>query len=457
MQTSSPAPPPIRTYPGPPVLGHLRAMQHDPIGLFGQVHDAARAQAEDLLRLRVGPQTIYYVASASLADAVLSQVAIFRQTDQGHKFIGPLIGQGLVMSEAPDHRPRRQVVAPTFRHERLQDYATVMVRWATACQASWRTGSRVDIAQAMTHMTWGIVAEALFGTTLDALATEHVRHALQGVLEHIAWQISHPLAWPAGVPTPRNRRYQANLTFLRTTVDRVIQDQQPPPPTLETAARHDLITLLLAAGLSPAQLRDEAMTFLLAGHETTATALTWAFYYLAQQPDIAERVTAEVALLAGQPPTYADLARLPYTIQVFKEVLRLYPPVPLIAKQTHRPATLGPYTLPAGALVMIVPYWMHRDARYWPQPTRFDPTRHDPRPSWRPQPGFFTFGGGERLCLGNHFALLEGVLCMATIWQQVQLTLPPDAPPSVPTLAMTMHAPPALRLIVARPPATRTP
>lgn len=124
------------------------------------------------------------------------------------------------------------------------------------------------------------------------------------------------------------------------------------------------LTLLLDAGLSPAHLRDEVMTFLLAGHETTATALTWTFYLLAQRPDIAERVTAEVATLAGQPPTYADLARLPYTIQVFKEVLRLYPPVPVIPKQTHTPATLGPYAVPAGALVMIVPYWIHRDARY---------------------------------------------------------------------------------------------
>lgn len=450
-------PPPLPpTLPGSRVQGHLRAFQTDPLGFFATLHAAAQARTADLLTFRLGPQRLYYVASATLADAVLAQADIFRQTAQGHKYLRPLIGQGLILTEPPAHRPQRQQIAPTFRHDRLQSYGASMVRWADQCQRTWRASDAFDVGAAMTTMTWGIVAEALFGTTIDRVAAEAVRQALRGALDHISWQMSHPLTPPAAIPTPRNRRYQRHLATLRATVAQVLAAPQPPPgiaPPGGAAPPRNLLTLLQDAGVPAAQLRDEAMTFLLAGHETTATALTWTVLLLAQHPSIATQLEAELdTVLAGRLPTYADLARLPYTVQVFKEALRLYPPAALIVKQTPTPAQLGPYHLPAGASLMIMTYMLHRDARYWPDPDRVDPTRHDPRPSWRPQAGFLAFGGGERSCIGAGFALIEGALCLATIAQQVRFHLPAGARPPAPVLGMTLHPPPDLRLVVERRP-----
>ncbi len=410
------ATPTIPTLPGAPLLGHFAAFQADPLGFLCRLTRECAGHDVPLIRFRVGPQTFYFVRSADTAQAILhTQAAAFHQPTYIRKTLQPLLGRGLILTEEPDHRPRRQILAPVFRHERVAEYAAIMVRETLRHQARWPHAQPLDIAQCMSQVTWDIVTAALFGSSGDPDVAS-LGATLGGALQYLTAQLTNPFRLPLGAPTSGNRRFREYWQRLDTTISRLITERQHLQATDPTAVPDDLLTLLLQAELPHALIRDELMTFLIAGHDTTASGLTWAWYLLAQHPAAYDRLCAEVAATLGaRPPTLDDLAHLPYPVQVFKEALRLYPPLYLISRQAQVPVTLEGYPLPAGAVVLLSPFAMQRDAAYFPNPDGFDPSRHEPTARWHPERAMLTFSAGARTCMGSQFALVEGALVLATV------------------------------------------
>jgi cytochrome P450 len=277
----------------------------------------------------------------------------------------------------------------------------------------------------MIHITMSIVGKVLFDadvfTESDELGT-----AITAALEHANYVFSRIAPVPFTWPIPRHQRTRRSLAVLRGRIQEMIDERRR-----SGEERDDFLSILLRTRdengnpMSDEQVSDEAVTFFGAGHETTATALTWAWYLLAKHPDVYDRLRAEVdSVLVGRPPTYEDLARLPYALQVFKETMRLYPPAYLLSRVALHDVEVGGYRIKRGTTIMLSPYAMHRRADYFPDPTGFDPDRFTPENEAKlPRYAYMPFGAGSRICIGNHFALMEGQLLLATLAQRVRLSL----------------------------------
>lgn len=289
----------------------------------------------------------------------------------------------------------------------------------------------MDVAQEMMHLTLQIVAEALFSTDISASVGD-VEQVLPTLLEYVTYRSLHPLALPERYPTPRNRRFLRARNKLDRLVYRLIEERR-------TSDDHpsDLLSMLLDAQdeetgerMTDEQLRDEVMTILLAGHETTAVALAWTWYLLAQHPQVEQKLHAELdAVLAGRTPTLEDLPRLSYTRMVIEEVMRLYPPAWAIVRQAAVDDDLHGFRIPAKSPVIVMPYVTHRHPDFWERPNAFEPERFAPgRDVEHHKFAYFPFGGGPRQCIGNNFALMEAQLILATLAQHYTLDLVPDHP-----------------------------
>jgi cytochrome P450 len=409
----------IPTLPARSVLGHLRAYRRDRLALLLEVG----RRCGDVGAFRVGPRTFILVNAAELVHAVLVEHAAAVEKDPLLRlFGGPLARDGLLLSLNAAHRRQRPLVAPAFQHRRIAVYAGTMARYADELQRDWADGGTVDMDAEMTRLTLRIVGKTLFDadvrgeSTAVGVALATVLHEINAALTAVA---PLPLTWPL----PRNRAYQAAARRLDATVYRIIAERRR-----DGDDRGDLLSMLLRArdaddgrGMTDRQVHDEAMTLFLAGHDTTAHALSWTWYLLARHPEVCARMRDEAdRALAGRLPTMADLPALPYTLRVFKEALRLYPPAFEVGRRVTRPFTLGGYHIPAGANLLYSPYTLHRRPDYYPRPERFDPERFTPEAeATRPRHAFLPFGTGPRNCIGMSFALMEGQLILATLAQKV--------------------------------------
>jgi cytochrome P450 len=369
------------------------------------------------------------VNTSELAHAVLVEhAADFEKTPYMRIYGRPLVGNGLLTSENEFHKRQRKLVAPPFQHRRIAEYADVMVSYSEQMQKEWANGATINIAREMSRLTLWIVGKVLFDADVLREADELGKALTIGMRRfnsEMSALVHIPLTWP----TPGNRRVQKAIARLNATIYHMIEERRR-----SGVERGDLLSMLLNARdeddgsfMTDKQVRDEAMTLFLAGHETTAVALTWTWYLLTQHPNVYERIRDEVdRVLGGRSPTFADLPKLPYALQVLKESMRLYPPAFGFARQAVRPVTIGNYELPAGILVLISPYAMHRRPDYFPDPERFDPERFTPEAEQRlPRYAYIPFGGGPRICIGNHFALVEAHLVLATLAQRVLFELVP--------------------------------
>jgi cytochrome P450 len=303
-----------------------------------------------------------------------------------------------------------------------------MARYAEQMQGAWADGQTLNIASEMMRLTLQIVGKTLFDTDVLGKA-EEVGDALTTAMHGFNAEVNALVHIPRTWPTPANRRNREAARRLDAIIYRIIAERRRSGED-----RGDLLSMLLHAQdeddgsfMTDTQVRDEAMTLFLAGHETTANALAWSWHLLAQHPDVYARVREEAdGVLGGRTPTFADLPELAYTLQVFKETMRLYPPAHTIGRQATRPVELGGYELAAGSVVLISPYVMHRRPDYFPDPERFDPERFTPEAEERlPRFAYMPFGGGPRICIGNHFALMEGHLLLAALAQRVTFELVP--------------------------------
>jgi cytochrome P450 len=343
-----------------------------------------------------------------------------------------VLGEGLLTSEDPLHRRQRRLALPAFHHRRIAGYAAAMVDYAARRDAEWHHGQTVDVDAEMMRLTLEVVGKTLFDAEVGGESSA-ISQAM-GVAIQMFDRTSNPLAeWLNRLPLPGTIRLRRARQRLDETIYRIIDAHR-------AADRDDLLALLLAArdedtgaAMTDRQVRDEAMTLFLAGHETTAVALTWTWYLLAGHPEAEAKLHAEVdAVLAGRRPAFDDLPALAYTRQVFSEAMRLFPPAWALSREATRDVDLLGHPLPRGATVVLSPYLLHRDPRFWNDPERFDPDRFGPEArAARHKFAYLPFSTGPRGCIGEQFAWTEGILVLATLARRWRFRRTTDAFPGV--------------------------
>jgi cytochrome P450 len=340
-----------------------------------------------------------------------------------------VLGNGLLLSEGEFWRRQRKLIQPAFHQERIATYAEIMVGYTLRMLASWKDGQTLDIHEAMMRLTLSIVAKTLFDADVSREA-EDVDAALTVLMGKFLRQAGMALLLPKWVPLPTSHLLKHAVGRLDNVIYRIIEQRRA-----SGQMSRDLLSMFLQAhddegiGMTNRQLHDEIMTLFLAGHETTANVLSWTWFLLGQNPAVEEELIEELQrVLGGRVPTPADLPRLIYTDMVLRESMRLYPPVWVIGRRALAPFRLGEYELPADTNVLISQLIMHKDARYFPEPERYDPDRWsagDLRGASLPRFAYFPFGGGPRVCIGAGFGMMEAALLLATIAQQFRIQIAP--------------------------------
>ena len=363
-----------------------------------------------------------------------------------------LLGQGLLTSEGAMHLRQRRLMQPAFHRDRVAGYGDLMVGYADRMRRAWADGATLDISREMNRLTLSIVGKTLFDVDVEEQAAT-VGEALTAVMESF-WMMMLPFAEVLErLPVPKLRRARMARARLDAIIYRMIADRRA------SGRDHgDLLSMLLAAqdedeggGMTDEQVRDEAMTIFLAGHETTANALTWTWYLLSGAPEVEAALHAEVdRVLGGRLPVMGDLPSLQYVERVVTESMRLYPPAWIVGRRAIDEYQLGGHVAPPRAIVVMSPYVMQRDPRFYAEPDRFDPDRWTPEfRAALPKFAYFPFGGGPRQCIGESFAWMELILLVATISQQYRLRLVPGHP-VVPQPLITLRAKHGMRMTVER-------
>jgi cytochrome P450 len=384
----------------------------------------------DLVHWRIGPQDVVMVARSDLARDVL--VTHHRSFKKGPGFERAqiVLGQGLLTSEGDFHLRHRRMIQPAFHRRSVTAYGDAMVGEAARMRDGWRDGETIDAAQEMMRVTLAIVSRALFGHSVEdeAAAIGEAMARVGGFFDYLVIAL---LPLLLRTPLPAVRRFKHGCAELDAATLRVIASRRDGSP----ASNGDLLSILLAArdvegdqgALTDAEVRDEVVTLITAGHETTANALSWLWYLLARNPAAERRMHEEIdGVLGGRLPTAEDVEHLPYVEMVLLEAMRLYPPAWGIERRALRDQSIGGCLIPAGAVVLMPTFLMNRDERFFADPLRFDPERFAPEAvAGRPRHAFLLFGGGPRQCIGNAFALIEGVLVASVLAQRWRLRLAP--------------------------------
>ncbi|MDQ5823083.1 MAG: cytochrome P450 [Chloroflexota bacterium] len=436
---------------GEPIIGSVRTIRKDPLrfvlGLSRRYGDVSRYSFIGLTRHLINHP-------AGVKRVLQENNRNYTKNVYDYNILKEALGYGLLTNDGESWLSQRRLMQPTFHRQRLAAFGMLMTgsttqmldeRWDRfAAQAR-----EIDVAAEMHDLALRIVGNALFGLNLTK-ESQAVGKALTIAQRRLMDQFIFPLI-PMRVPTPNHVEFRKAMRVIDEVVFKIIEERRR-----NNVDHGDLLSMLMLArdadtgeGMNDQQLRDEVITLLLAGHETTANALTWAWYLLSQNPIAARRMREELReVLGGRTPTTADLPNLTYTKMVLDETMRLYPPAWTISRRAVEEDEIVGYRIPAGAIVAVSPYAMHHHARYWENPEGFDPERFTPeRSAQRPPYAYFPFGGGPRLCIGNNFALMEGQLILATIAQRYRLDLVPGHPVVVEPL-ITLRARYGMRMVL---------
>jgi cytochrome P450 len=417
--------------PGPgglPFLGVLPALRRNPTAVF---IDAAR-RFGDVVYLRIGPRRGYLITNPADVRHVLQDNARSYHKSPLYDKLRLSLGNGLLTSEDDFWLRQRRIAQPAFHRQRIAALAGVMAEAAREAAGEWEAiasaGRPVDVEDEMMRLTRTVVLRALLGGDLGPYAGR-LDAAWTLINQHIGESF-----WSLGLmdrfQRSKHRRFQEARATLHEAVNYIIGQRRR-----SQSDNVDLLSMLLSArdeetgeGMTDEQLRVEVTTFLLAGQETTSLALTWSWYLLSQHAAAQARLEQEIdAVLGGRPPEFADLVNLPYSRMVIDEALRLYPPAWGFSRQALSDDQLGGFHLPRGWLAFVIPYVLHRLPAYWPDPEAFDPERFSAeRSAERPKFVYIPFGAGPRQCIGNHFALIEAQLIVATLAQRYRLHLVPQ-------------------------------
>ena len=436
----------LRTPPGPlPIPGRLFRLAEDPLTFLTRLTQ----EHGSYVFMRIATRPVYVITEPDLIREVLVEKARSFKKDRGLQAAKLLLGEGLLTSEGEYHKRQRRLSQPAFHARRVAAYGTVMVDHTLRRQEQWRDGQVLDVTHEMMGLALSIVAQTLFGTSVEE-ETRDIGESLDTAIQmfHIA---RIPFAMILNkLPLPSTRRFQAARKNLDKVIFRMIRTRR------ESGDKGDLLSMLLLAqdtegdggAMTDEQLRDEAMTIFLAGHETTANALAWTLYLLSRHPEIAQRMHAEVdAVLDGKPATFEDVRRLSYTEMVFAESMRLYPPAWTMGRLAREEVEIGGYTAKKGAAFLMPQWVVHRDPARWPDPLRFDPERFTPEAkAGRHKFSYYPFGAGGRMCIGEAFAWMEGILVLATLAQRWSFTLVPGHQ-VVPDPGITLRQKTGLKMI----------
>ena len=407
----------------------------------------------DVAHVRLGPEDVFVLSHpADIRDVLVTNQRHFAK-GRGLERARRLLGDGLLTSEAAVHVRQRRLMQPAFHRDRIAAYGRVMTAYAEWVCDGWSDGATLDAAQEMNRLTLAIVGKTLFDADVEAQARE-VGEALTDVMESF-WTLMLPLSHVIErLPLPNLRRSRRARARLDSIIYGMIAERRRAP-----SDRGDLLSMLLLAqdeegdggGMDDEQVRDEAMTIFLAGHETTANALAWTWYLLSGAPDVEARLHHEVdRVLAGRLPTVADIPSLQLVERVVTEAMRLYPPAWIVGRRALHDYPVRDFTIPARAIVILSPYIVHRDPRFFPNPECFDPDRWTPEfKASLPPFAYFPFGGGSRRCIGDSFAAMELSLVVATIARRWKLRVAPDHP-VVPQPVVTLRLKHGLKVRVER-------
>jgi cytochrome P450 len=428
------------------VIGNLPELARDQLGFYRR----CATQYGDVVPFRIGPRRAVLLSHPDHIEQVLVTQSHHFEKGSLYKVLRPLLGEGLLTSEGDFWRRQRRLAQPAFHRDRITSYGEVMVRYATRMLGAWRDGEVRDVHADMMQLTLQIVAQTLFDADVTSAAAD-VGQALEAAMRQLQSELNSVLSLlPARVPTPGRLRLRRAVRRLDALVLHLIAQRRLSPEE-----RGDLLSLLMRArdedgsAMSDGQLRDESMTLILAGHETTALALTWAWHLLALHPETRARLDEELrAVLGERPPTAADLPALRYAEGVGLESMRLYPPIAVIGREAIRDCEVGGHPVAKGTVVAFSQWVVHRDARHFEEPEAFRPERWaDGLVRRLPRYAYFPFGGGPRLCIGQGFAMMEMVLLLATIAQRYRFT-PVPGNPVVPHQLLTLRPKHGLRMVL---------
>jgi cytochrome P450 len=450
--TAASIPGPRRRYPGEFML----AIARRPLDFLGSV----KRDFGDIAAFRIANQPIVLLSHPDqIRDVLVTHGRRFHK-GRGLERAKLLLGEGLLTSEDELHLRQRRLAQPAFHRARIAGYGDTMAAYARRRADRWSDGAELDIAEEMAAYTLAVVGKTLFDADIEAEAGD-IGEALSTAIATFNLTV---VPWGdllLRLPLPVSRRFRHARQRLDATIYDMIARRRA-----SGADRGDLLSMLLLAqdsegdggGMSDVQLRDEVMTLLLAGHETTANALSWAWYLLSSAPAVEARLHAEVDALGDRPLDADDLARLPYTRAVVAETMRLYPPAWIIGRRALDEYRVGDHVLVPRTIVMLSQWLVHRDPRWWPEAESFLPERWLPGGSAsdpaRPKFSYFPFGAGTRVCIGEQFAWMEGVLALASFAQRWRLRLVPGHP-VVPQPIVTLRAKHGMRMIAQRRTAVR--
>ncbi len=412
--------------PGLPLVGNLPAFARHRLAVLGRVWAACGPIAE----LRLGPRRAIVVTSPELAQEVLiKQNGSFRKFAALTRYSRPMLGEGLLTAEGDAHLRQRRLIAPSLKRSHIASYVEAMSRHAEALALAWRHAGVVDVHAGTHRMTLGIAAETLFGADASQHA-QTVGRAVQYQTAYTAAELGRLVHLPMSWPVPRNLALRAHVA----AVDRIVYDLIAARRRQTGARPDDLLTRLLdardevdGAQMTDLQVRDEVITLLAAGHETVANSAAFTLWLIAAHPTVQ--------------------ARLGYALAVFKESMRLYPPAYLVGRETVAPITLGGHAIPADTMVIVNLYGLHRRADLFPLPERFDPERFTAeRDKALPRGAYLPFADGPRVCVGNHFSLVEGQVVLAHLVQRLRLETTGPAPEPKPQLTLQPRRPFHLRV-----------
>ena len=420
--------------PGPKgklITGVMREFNKDTLGFI----ERCQRDYGDVVRSRFLYLYAHFLYNPADIEALLSTNAKSYRKARSLRspFFHRLVGNGLVTSEGEFWRRQRRLAQPAFHRQRINSYGDIMVQYAQRAIAQWNDGEERDISREMTRLTLEIVVKTLFNSDVSNDA-DHVGAMLSQIVKPFASQAT--LKWIADnrLPTPGHYQYFNAVSQIDAVVFRIIAERRA-----SGSDEGDLLSMLLQAQdedgsqMTDAQLRDEVMTLFLAGHETTALALSWSWYLLATHPEAEQKFHAELEeVLGGREPEVSDLPQLRYAEAIAKEAMRLYPPAYAVGREAIEDTELGGYAVPRKTQLFAFQWVTHRDPRYFERPNEFVPERWASESIQNlPKYAYFPFGGGPRQCIGNYFAMMEIVLLLATIGQRFKFSMVEERPVEV--------------------------
>jgi cytochrome P450 len=418
---------------GRPIVGNVAQLQRDRLAFF---LDCTRKHGS-MVRMKFGPREPVLISDPKLIEQVLVTENRHFVKSRPFQLLQGVLGDGLVTSSGALWLRQRRLMQPAFHRAQAEAYAPTIVALAEKQIDAWRPGQELDLHVEMMRLTLAIVAKTLLDVDMT-VDFERVGTAIDTLMEDFVYRLGNLAPIPKWVPTPWNRRIRRTIAQLDDLIYGIIAERRRSPLT-----GSDLLTRMMQSqdasekidnhgdgGMSDRQLRDEVITLLSAGHETTANALAWTWYLVAQHPEVESRLAAELQnVLGSRAPTAGDMPRLQHVEHVIMESMRLYPPVFAMGRMAKEPCVIGGFDIPAGTAFLMSQWVSHRDPRYFDAPEEFRPERWaEEKMQHLPKFAYFPFGGGPRLCIGMPLAMLEAVLIAATVAQRFRFELVPDHP-----------------------------